>query len=112
VKEAGLDFPITPDLAYVYGERKWHSYVTYVRASEAAAVEMNRMASPGAGSGLVRSVQLESVGLPQSAPATQSPEVVDLIAKLATSSSAAFTNLDVRLRALEDRYQAANAVTG
>lgn len=36
VKEEGLGFPVTDRLQYLYDERKWHSYVTYVRATAEA----------------------------------------------------------------------------
>ena len=34
VREPGLGFPVTEHLRYLYDERKWHSYITYVRAGE------------------------------------------------------------------------------
>src|SRR6185437_5937347 len=37
VNEPGLGFPVTERLQYLYDERKWHSYVTYVRATPLAS---------------------------------------------------------------------------
>lgn len=31
LKEGGLGFPVTPQLQYIHDERKWHSYVSYVK---------------------------------------------------------------------------------
>lgn len=34
LKEAGMDFPLEPELLEIHRERQWHSYVTYVRLRE------------------------------------------------------------------------------
>lgn len=31
LREAGMDFPVDPELAEIHADRQWHSYVTYVR---------------------------------------------------------------------------------
>lgn len=102
VREEGLGIALSPDLAYLHSERKWHSYVTYVHATRAAPAELNRStAGPDDGAHL-HPVAVAS--RPAPTPAVQfaaADETSALIARMASLTSNALGNLEGRVSALE-----------
>ncbi|HVB06164.1 MAG TPA: hypothetical protein VNF07_07990 [Acidimicrobiales bacterium] len=97
IREAGLGFPVTPDLAYLHAERKWHSYVTYVKASPSAeAARRPAVAVANGGLNPVPMVPTDPV-----APASADGALVEQIRRLASASSAAISALDCRIASLE-----------